>query len=100
MKLLMKVLSVLFIAIFFYLGFSTPSEPCGVDGGAMLYCNLHPLKMWDILGIILFSVGALSFGGWFNALYEKEEENGSMDVNMARWASAVVIVVGWLLTLL
>lgn len=71
--------------------------PCDVDK-QYLYCHLNPLKLWDVLGLVLFNGSALLYvGGILDVLgieiYSKHGHKGSWIAGLAALAGIGLLFV-------
>lgn len=65
LAILVPVLSIItMVTATLFLFFIKPAEPCGAIDVVGAWCNIHPTKWWDVVGLILFYIGGL----WLSAI--------------------------------
>lgn len=84
-----KVIILAVVVCFTVFGFLVPSYCDGIDN-ATLYCRLHPFKIIDLIGCVIFYGGAVMISGVLNKFFTLSE---------SKWTFIFfgVLVVGFIL---
>lgn len=98
-KVLWKVIVGAVVLAFIVYGYFIPTKDEGT-----LYAALHPTTLWDILGTILFVIGASFIAGmlpvddWVN---DKRVMKGKKEIGMMYFIGGAILTtaIGWLLTI-
>jgi hypothetical protein len=66
----------LVIAVFYVMGFMV-EQPCGTIDKLYLWCNLHPLSVFDVFGVAMFTMGGLYISGISFFIWGEQDVKGA-----------------------